>query len=283
MLRRLFLFFCTLLCLAMPLFALKTACLNSSIADLWTLAGGSVDISVGEAVERGFAPPDASLVDDGSGRMVNVEVLLAYLPDLVLGSVDTLSHVRLKSLMDDLDLDMLLIREDSFEDFLSVFKTLTDITSRPDLYQKYGIMQKEGIDRIIEEAASFDDKPRVLFLRAGSAFSYVKAKRKDDHFAAAIISDLGAVNIADEYDALTESLSLEAVLSSDPDKILIVPQGDEEASRKYIEHLFSQPGWRDVRAIREGSVYYLDKELFHFKPNGRWLESYEVMKEVLYG
>lgn len=283
MLRRLFLFFCTLLCLAMPLFALKTACLNSSIADLWTLAGGSVDISVGEAVERGFAPPDASLVDDGSGRMVNAEVLLANLPDLVLGSVDTLSHVRLKSLMDDLGLDMLLIREDSFEDFLSVFKTLTDITSRPDLYQKYGIMQKEGIDRIIEEAASFDDKPRVLFLRAGSAFSYVKAKRKDDHFAAAIISDLGAVNIADEYDALTESLSLEAVLSSDPDKILIVPQGDEEASRKYIDHLFSQPGWRDVRAIREGSVYYLDKELFHFKPNGRWLESYEVMKEVLYG
>lgn len=267
----------------MPLFALKTACLNSSIADLWTLAGGSVDISVGEAVERGFAPPDASLVDAGSGRMVNAEVLLAYLPDLVLGSVDTLSHVRLKSLMDDLDLDMLLIREDSFEDFLSVFKTLTDITSRPDLYLKYGIMQKEGIDRIIEEAASFDDKPRVLFLRAGSAFSYVKAKRRGDHFAAAIISDLGAVNIADEYNALTESLSLEAVLSSDPDKILIVPQGNEEASRKYIEHLFSQPGWRDVRAIREGSVYYLDKELFHFKPNGRWLESYEVMKEVLYG
>lgn len=283
MLRRLFLFFCTLLCLTMPLFALKTACLNSSIADLWTLAGGSVDISVGEAVERGFASFDASIVDDGSGRMVNAEVLLANLPDLVLGSVDTLSHVRLKSLMDDLGLDMMLIREDSFEDFLSVFKTLTDITSRPDLYLKYGIMQKEGIDRIIEEAASFDDKPRILFLRAGSAFSYVKAKRKGDHFAAAIISDLGAVNIADEYDALTESLSLEAVLSSDPDKILIVPQGDEEASRKYIEHLFSQPGWRDVRAIREGSVYYLDKELFHFKPNGRWLESYEVMKEVLYG
>lgn len=280
--RRLFLLLCLIIISLMPLSAVKTACLNSSLADLWQLAGGSVDITVEESVERGFASPEALLVDSASGRNINTELLVAAEPDLVIGSADTASHVRLSSFLDKAGIDMILVDMDSFDDFLSVFHTLTDITGRSDLYEKYGEGQKTAIEEIIANAAGYESKPRVLFVRAGSAFSYVKAKRADDHFAAKIIEDLGAVNIADEYGMLTDSLSLEAVLESNADKILVVPQGDEDASIAYITDLFSQPGWRDVRAIENGSVYFLPKELFHFKPNGRWAEAYEMMEEVLY-
>lgn len=279
---RLFLLLCLIIISLMPLSAVKTACLNSSLADLWQLAGGSVDITVEESVERGFASPEALLVDSASGRNINTELLVAAEPDLVIGSADTASHVRLSSFLDKAGIDMILVDMDSFDDFLSVFHTLTDITGRSDLYEKYGEGQKTAIEEIIANAAGYESKPRVLFVRAGSAFSYVKAKRTDDHFAAKIIEDLGAVNIADEYGMLTDSLSLEAVLESNADKILVVPQGDEDASIAYITDLFSQPGWRDVRAIENGSVYFLPKELFHFKPNGRWAEAYEMMEEVLY-
>lgn len=279
---RLFLLLCLIIISLMPLSAVKTACLNSSLADLWQLAGGSVDITVEESVERGFASPEALLVDSASGRNINTELLVAAEPDLVIGSADTASHVRLSSFLDKAGIDMILVDMDSFDDFLSVFHTLTDITERSDLYEKYGEGQKTAIEEIIAKASGYESKPRVLFVRAGSAFSYVKAKRADDHFAAKIIEDLGAVNIADEYGMLTDSLSLEAVLESDADKILVVPQGDEDASIAYITDLFSQPGWRDVRAIENGSVYFLSKELFHFKPNGRWVEAYEMMEEVLY-
>lgn len=280
--RRLFLLLCLIIISLMPLSAVKTACLNSSLADLWQLAGGSVDITVEESVERGFASPEALLVDSASGRNINTELLVAAEPDLVIGSADTASHVRLSSFLDKAGIDMILVDMDSFDDFLSVFHTLTDITGRSDLYEKYGEGQKTAIEETIANAAGYESKPRVLFVRAGSAFSYVKAKRTDDHFAAKIIEDLGAVNIADEYGMLTDSLSLEAVLESNADKILVVPQGDEDASIAYITDLFSQPGWRDVRAIENGSVYFLPKELFHFKPNGRWAEAYEMMEEVLY-
>ena len=279
---RLFLLLCLIIISLMPLSAVKTACLNSSLADLWKLAGGSVDITVEESVERGFASSEAILVDSASGRNINTELLVAAEPDLVIGSADTASHVRLSSFLDKAGIDMILVDMDSFDDFLSVFHTLTDITERSDLYEKYGEGQKTAIEEIIANAAGYESKPRVLFVRAGSAFSYVKAKRTDDHFAAKIIEDLGAVNIADEYGMLTDSLSLEAVLESNADKILVVPQGDEDASIAYITDLFSQPGWRDVRAIENGSVYFLPKELFHFKPNGRWAEAYEMMEEVLY-
>lgn len=283
MFKRLFLFLSLIISFSSPLYALKTACLNSSIADLWALAGGTVDITVGEAVERGFADEDAILVDSSSGRNINIEILVSSQPDLVLGSVDTVSHVRLKALLDDIGIDMILIREDCYEDFLAIFRTLTGLTGREDLYQEYGEGQKKGIEEMIKASRSPDVLARVLFIRAGSAFSYVKAKRADDHFAARIIEDLGAVNVADEFDALTDSLSLEVILKADPDKIIIVSQGDEEASRAYVEHLFSSPGWRDVDAIKEGRVVFLPKDLFHFKPNGRWLDAYRMMEEVIYG
>ena len=283
MFKRLFLCLIIILCALFPVFSMRTACLNSSIADLWKLAGGSVDITVAEAQERGFADDSVILVDSSSGRNINLEVLISAEPDLVLGSVDTESHVRLKAFLCDISVDMLLIKQDSFDDFLSIFKTLTGITGRNDLYQEYGEGQREGIEELIEEAKEAEKKPRVLFIRAGSAFSYVKAKRAEDHFAARIIEELGGINVADEVEALTDSISLEAILNTDIDKIIIVSQGDEGASRSYVENLFSQPGWRDVKAIREDAVVFLPKELFHFKPNGRWLEAYGVMKEVLYG
>lgn len=278
-------FLCLLMLPALlsPLHAFTTACLNSSIADLFLLAGGSVDITVQDSIDRGFVPDDVLLADSASGMNINREILISGAPDLVLGSADTVSHVKLKRFLDERGVDMILIKQDSFEDFLSVFRTLTEITGREDLFVKYGLGQKAAIEEIIEECRGEEDKPCVLFVRAGNAFSSVRAKRADDHFAAGIIEDLGAANAADVNDVLTESLSLEAMIASDIDKILIVPQGDEEESISYMNSLFSRPGWRDIKAVKEGEVHFLPKDLFHYKPNGRWAEAYAVMKEVLYG
>ena len=280
--RRLFLFFCVLTAVLFSVFP-KTACLNSSIADLWVLSGGTVDLTVGESVERGITESGVLLLDNGSGRNINREMLVDVEPDLVLGSADTASHVRLKAFLDEIHIPMILIEEDSFDDFLEIYGTLTSITGREDLYSIYGIGQKEEIGKIILEAEKEEEKPSVLFVRAGSAFSSVRAKRAENHFAARIIEDLGARNIADEAEALSESLSLEAILELDPDMILIVAQGDEKESMDYMDALFSRPGWRDIRAVKEENVHFLSRDLFHFKPNGRWAESYREMKDILYG
>ncbi len=282
MLRRSFLFSCLFVFILLHLGAAGTACLSSSLADLWSLAGGSVDITVQEAVDRGFASPDAVIVDSSSGRNINTELLISAEPDLVIGSVDTASHVRLKSLLDSVGIKMLLISLDDFPSFLSSFRLLADITGRDDLYEKYGLGQKESIEKTIMKASEIHDKPRVLFIRAGSAFSSVRSKRSDDHFTAAIIRDLGAVNVADEMDALTDTLSLEAMVTADIDMILIVAQGNEEASISYIMSLFSSPGWKDIDAVKSDNVVFLDRNLFHFKPCGRWGEAYSVMEKVLY-
>lgn len=278
---RLLLSFLVFLLSVSPCHALRTACLNSSLADLWSLAGGSVDITVAEASERGFADESALLVDGASGRNINSELLFASRPDFIIGSADTASHVRLKDFCDSASIDMMLVNLDSFDDFLSCFRTLTEMTGRPDLFEKYGLGQKAGIDDLIRKAGQQKEHPEVLFIRAGSAFSSVRAKRSDEHFAARMLADLGAVNAADELDALTDTLSAEVLLTHPVDLILVAVQGDEEAGMAYVSSLFSRRPWSEIAAVKEGRVVFLDRNLFHFKPNGRYLEAYSELYRVL--
>ncbi len=97
-----------------------------------------------------------------------------------------------------------------------------------------------------------------------------------------MLEELGALNIADEAGALSEGLSLEHVLVRQPDVILIVPQGDEEAAIAYMNSVFEQSGWRDLEAIKNNRFTYLPKDLFHYKPNARWDEAYRYLTDLLY-
>ena len=35
--------------------------------------------------------------------------------------------------------------------------------------------------------------------------------------------------------------------------------------------------------VREGRLYFMDKNLYNLKPNHRWGESYEILADILYG
>ena len=61
----------------------KVAVLTSSLADLWITAGGTVEITVGESLERGLVE-EAVLVDEGAGKTVDLERLIQARPDFVL-------------------------------------------------------------------------------------------------------------------------------------------------------------------------------------------------------
>ena len=70
------------------------AVLFSSYPEIWNLAGGTVSVTVGESVERGFVPAETPLVDSGAGKTINVERLLAAQPDFVIGSADIDAQVE---------------------------------------------------------------------------------------------------------------------------------------------------------------------------------------------
>ena len=78
--------------------------------------------------------------------------------------------------------------------------------------------------------------------------------------------------------------NLEAVIAAEPDFILVTTMGSsDEAAMAYMEDTFaSNPAWAGLSAVQNGRYVLLPRELFHYKPNARWGESYAYLAKILY-
>lgn len=263
----------------------RVAVLFSSYADIWTKAGGEIVATVGDAVERGYAPEGTPLVDDGAGLKIDVEQLIAQEPDFVIATADFGAQVEACRQLESFGVPCAALQEESFDDYLSILKIFADITGNTAAYQTYGLDVQADVDAVlsrVRESRSGQEPLSVLFVRAGSGYSSTRAKTAGDHFVGGMLEELGTVNIADAAGVLSEGLALESILANQPDVILIVPQGDEAATHAYMDGVLQQSGWRDLNAVREGHCHYLSKELFHYKPNDRWAEAYQTLAQLLY-
>ena len=93
------------------------------------------------------------------------------------------------------------------------------------------------------------------------------------------------MNIADRQPSLLEEVTLEAIVAENPEYVLISIMGaDIDAALQSVEQTLGQnPAWQVLDAVQAGRVYVLPKELFHYKPNTRWGESYAYLAHILYG
>lgn len=260
----------------------NVAVLFSSFADIWTIAGGRVSITVGESVERGFADESAVLVDDGAGKSIQTEALIAAQPDLVICSMDLAAQAEAAQLLQDTGIPCAQFRVESFDDYLTMLKICTDLTGNSDAYEQYGAQVGKKIDALLEQVDSVRQDPRILFIRSGSGASSAKAKTAQDHFAAAMLEQLGCRNIADNAPVLLDGLSIEEIMSEDPTYIFIATMGDESAARAYMDSVLAEPTWQSLTAVKEGRCFYLPKDLFQFKPNASWYEAYAYLAGILY-
>ena len=259
------------------------AVLLSSLADLWITAGGQVDITVGETVERGFAGESVILVDAGAGKTVDLEGLIAAEPDFVLYSSDLSGQLECADTLRAAGIPAAGFAVETFADYLRVLKICTEILGTPERYERYGAGLEAEIDSLIASARSLENQPDILFVRAGSSAKVTKAKTAENHFVCGMLKDLGTFNIAEKAPVLLDGLSIEEILLSDPDVILFTTMGDEEAGQAYMESLLADPVWQTLTAVREGRVHQLPKELFQYKPNARWGQAYSYLIELLYG
>lgn len=258
------------------------AVLTSSLADLWITAGGDVDITVYETVERGIAS-EVILVDSGAGKTVSLELLIASQPDFVLYASDLSGQAQCAELLRDANIPAAGFSVDTFDDYLRLLRICTDILGTSENYEKHGTQLQEKVDALLTLAQQQDAQPDILFVRAGSSSRYTKAKTADNHFVCGMLKQLGTHNIAEDAPILLDGLSTEAILLADPDFIFFTTMGDESAGQAYMESLLRDPVWQTLSAVKSGNVYHLPKELCQYKPNASWDAAYRLLIRLLYG
>ncbi|MBR4873359.1 MAG: ABC transporter substrate-binding protein [Clostridia bacterium] len=259
----------------------RVAVLFSSLAEIWLEAGGEIAVTVGETVERGFVPADTPLVDSGAGKTINVELLIASKPDLVICSADIPAQVEAAQILAAAGAMTLVLRIETVDDYIEALRRMTEITGDEAAYAR-GLAMKAEIDSLLaaDNVQSLKGKT-VLFVRAGSTASSTKPKSSADHFAAMMLREFGCINLADRADTAIDGIGMEAILAADPDYIFFSLMGDEASARDNVATLLASDTWQALSAVKAERAVILDRTLFHFKPCGRWAEAYQTLADLL--
>ncbi|MCI9192133.1 MAG: ABC transporter substrate-binding protein [Acutalibacter muris] len=256
----------------------RVVCLYGSYAEAWLLAGGElVGVTEDAVKERGLDVGEAQVI--GTVKEPNAETIIALEPDLIIFSEDIAAQVDMVDVFTDAGIAVSGYRVDTFGDYSEMMREFCGITGHEELLSEYVEKPREQIESARDKYGFKEEGPRVLLIRAFS--SGIKAKT-DDELAGAIMKDLGCNNIADDHPSMLEDLSLEEVISSDPDYIFVTTMGDEDAALSYLQGVIEEnPAWEGLAAIKAGRFHVLPKDLFHYKPNHRWGESYEYLGKLL--
>lgn len=253
--------------------------LQGSFAETWLIAGGDlVGVTTDAFEDFNLDLPDAEIV--GTVKEPNTEILLSLNPGFVIMSADIAGHKAVASLLDSLSIPYAYFKQETFDDYLNMLEIFTSLTEKPENYQTYGLALQERIDNVIAKAQAQQNKPEVLFARARSQGVSAKAS---DHMVCTMLDEFGCVNIAAKNPSLLDNLSIEEIIKQDPDVILVTFMGDEESAKQYLVKAWeSNPAWSGLTAVKEHGYVFLQKDLFHFKPNARWADAYETLYKILF-
>ena len=259
-----------------------------SFAECWLLSGGNLIGVTQDAIDE----RNLSLSDDiaviGSVKEPNIEQLVALQPDYVILSADLTPHLQLEASLKQLGIAYGYYSVDTFDDYDAMMQQFCAVNQRPDLYEANVTAVKNQINSVKEKVQETQngaqngthEVPSVLLIRAYTGG--MKAKG-DDNLAGVILKEFGCHNIIDDSPSLLEDLSVEEIITMDPDYIFVLTMGDEAKALKYMEtNVLSNPSWSNLSAVQNNHYVVLPKDLFHYKPNNRWGESYEYLKEILF-
>ena len=249
----------------------------ASFAECWLLSGGElVGVTEDAGTDHGLDVGEAQIV--GTVKHIDLEKVVSLKPDYVILSADLTAHMSLKDSLEDMGVPYGYFHVDVFEDYKNLMSQFCAVSGREDLFEKNVLDVETQIDEIRNKIPETEDT--VLLLRA---FSTGMKAKQDDNLAGQILKEFGLSNIAEDDNSMLEELSLEHIVKNDPDFIFAMTMGDEEAAMQYLaENATTNPAWSKLSAVENGRYYVLPKELFHYKPNNRWSESYEYLAKLIW-
>jgi iron complex transport system substrate-binding protein len=120
--------------------------------------------------------------------------------------------------------------------------------------------------------------PRVL------ALEWLDPFFAGGHWVPEMIESAGGHDVVAWPGDHSRRLTWEEVQTLDPDVLVVMPCGfDEAGARDQIGLLADRPEWRELRAVREGRVHPVDANGCFSRPGPRLVDGIETMARIFHG
>ena len=272
----------------------KTVNLYGSFTTLWYEAGGTVEGCIGgdsaitlyqEYIGRDITQDEGVTVvaTSSSGKKWDVESIVALQPDLIICSTAMSGYSTIQAPAEAAGIPVIAMSYNDFSDYLKWFKVFCNLNSQEELWNTVAMPALDSVVEILAKCPT-EDTPRVFSMFSGAESLQANTTNT---VVGEMIEEMNAVNIVDEWENASGAerldINLEPVYAADPDIIVVQCHAGAEVAQQQIQEAYGEnPVWQSLRAVQEGQVYYLEKELFHNKPNSRFAEAYQKLAEILY-
>ncbi|MCI8815563.1 MAG: ABC transporter substrate-binding protein [Angelakisella sp.] len=252
-----------------------------SFAEMWVLAGGTLVGTTDDAITQRELPLGDNVTVIGGTKTPNLELALGLEPDFALLSADTSDHVQAAETLRAAGVPCAFFRVDYLEDYLAAMEICTAITGRSDLYEQNAQRVEQQAQAVIQRVRPrlAQNPPTALLIRAYSTGAKAKGM---DNLAGVILHELGVKNLVEDHPSLLEELSMEEIIAADPDYIFVTTMGSSQKALDALrDGIQSNPAWASLSAVQNDRYILLPEDLFHYKPNDRWGESYAYLANIL--
>ena len=104
------------------------------------------------------------------------------------------------------------------------------------------------------------------------------------HWVPEMVETAGGIDVFARPGDHSARLTLEQLREADPDVLIVMPCGyDEAGAAAQLDLVIQQPEWRELRAVREGRVYTVDANGCFSRPGPRLVDGIERLAEILHG
>lgn len=272
----------------------KTACLYGSFTTLWYEAGGTAAGCVGgdsaielynEYIGRDITADEGVTVvaTSSSGTKWDTEAIIALEPDLIICSTAMSGYSTIEAPAKAAGIPVIAMSYNDFSDYLKWFKVFCNLNNKPELWDSVAMKALDEVVEVITEIPE-GEGPTVLSMLSGSKSLQANTTST---VLGGMIEELGGVNIVDTWEnkdgAERLEVNLETVYAADPEMIMIQCHAGEETAQEQVAEIYgSNPVWQSLSAVKNDQIHYLEKSLFHNKPNSHFADAYQKLAAIMY-
>jgi iron complex transport system substrate-binding protein len=232
----------------------RVICLIPSVVDVVYSLGAGADVV---AISDFTKYPKEALQKPSIGLPLNpsIEAIVALRPDLVLGSGD-LNVLESADSLQRLGIPVFMADPHGIE---GIYASIISIGKALNRDAEAAALVARLRARLATVKSSVADKPKLRVFMAIWYDPVMTIGRKA--FIGEIIEAAGGRSVTDDIAQEWPEISLESIVSRQPDAILFI-----KGSKLTAEELKTRPGWEHVKAVQQGHVYYVDDRIQYPSP-----------------
>lgn len=256
----------------------KIVLLSPAFLNIMHAAGGDF-VAYGSSPSLDAPDYAKGKVNLGYSYQINMEKLIGEKPDLVIGLKGL--HNPLASSLEANHIPLMLLSISTEDEVAQAIEIMGDVSGHTEEGAKASKEFQKEIDALSQKVP---DKGMTCAVIFGAAHAVMFAK--EGTIATETAKILHFQNVFAKEGASEMHMmpfSMEDLMKKDPDILFLttmVTPGQEK--KVFEESLLNQPAWQELRAVKEGRVYFLPQTLFLSSPGIDYPKAIRCMAGQVY-